>query len=151
MFIRHYSLSFCAALLCSLLLTAPASAGELVVTATVQDHILLLEPAQPGTLARQLPTVDTAALVERLQALRTDLIERKAMLLQLAEQQKLDAGDALITAIMPGGLLFAGYRKVRLEQTRSELATVNTEIDEIGRDLQAFQFRTGQLVVAKRQ
>lgn len=111
----------------------------------------MLEPAQHDMLARQLPAVDTTALVEKLQALRTDLIERKALLLQRVEKQTLDAGDAVITTIMPGGLLYAGYRKVRLEQTRSELATVNTEIEEIARDLQAFQFRTGPLVVAKRQ
>jgi hypothetical protein len=41
--------------------------------------------------------------------------------------------------LMPGGLLYAGYREVRYEQAKNELADVSADIEEFSSDLLALQ------------
>jgi hypothetical protein len=116
------------AIISSVSLLSPAFAGEL------PDPV-----AAPAKLAIQLPEVDRDALVEMLGELRTRLILRKQELLQLVADSQLDSGDALITAIMPGGLLYAGFKKARYENARSELDRVSEDIDEYSDDILALQ------------
>lgn len=90
----------------------------------------------------QLPVIDREALIEQVSALRSLLIQRKQTLVQVVADKKLDGGDAFITAIIPGGLLYAGYKKARYEQAKNELARVNADIEEFSGDLLALQFRS---------
>jgi hypothetical protein len=109
-------------------LLAPAFAGELPGPVIA-----------PVKLAIQLPEVDRDALVEKLGELRTQLIMRKQELLQRVADSQLDGGDALISAIMPGGLLYAGFKKARYENARTELDRVSEDIDEYSDDILALQ------------
>ena len=97
-------------------------------------------------LGIQIPDVDRNALVEQVRILRSQLIRRKQALLQAVSDKKLDTKDYIITVIMPGGLLYAGYRKARYEQAKNELARVSAEIDEYSHDILAMQ--PGSLPVA---
>ena len=90
-------------------------------------------------LGIQLPDVDRNALVEQVRILRSQLIRRKQALLQAVSDKRLDTQDYIITVIMPGGLLYAGYRKARYEQAKDELARVSAEIDEYSDDILAMQ------------
>ena len=102
----------------------------------------------PGQFIIQLPDVDREALAEQVRLLRSQLIERKqALVLSVADKQ-LDGGDALITIIMPGGLLYAGYKKARYEHAKHELDRVNADIEEFSGDLLAVQSRSAPVVVA---
>ena len=105
--------------------------------------------ADDGQFIVQLPVIDRASLIEQVTALRSRLIERKQALAQTVEDKKLDGGDALITAIMPGGLLYAGIKKARYEQARNELDRVSADIETLSIDLQAVQSRTAPTVVAQ--
>jgi len=102
-----------------------------------------------GLLGFQLPNVDPEALVEKVDTLRTQLIERKEVLMRSLEEKKLDSSDVLIAAIIPGGLLYAGYKKLRYEQAKDELALLNAEIDEFGNDLLAVQAMSAPAAVAQ--
>ena len=106
-------------------------------------------PVVTGLLGFQLPDVDHEALAEKLDMLRTQLIERREVLTRSLEDEKLDSGDALIAAIMPGGLLYAGYKGLRYERTRDELARLNAEIDEFANDLLAVQAMSAPAAVAQ--
>jgi len=97
----------------------------------------------------QLPDVDREALIEQLRTLRSQLIQRKQALVQSVADKKLDGKDAVITVIMPGGLLYAGYKKARYEQAKHELARVSTDIEEYSDDLLAMQPSSAQVVVAQ--
>jgi hypothetical protein len=105
--------------------------------------------AAPAKLAIQLPQVDREALVEMLGDLRTQLILRKQALLQQVADSQLDGGDALITAIMPGGLLYAGYKKARYENTKSELDRVSEDIEEYSDDILALQSAPVPMAMAR--
>jgi hypothetical protein len=97
----------------------------------------------------QLPTVEREELAEQVVTLRSQLIEHKQALVQIVADKKLDGGDAFITAIMPGGLLYAGYKKARYEQAKNELASVSTDIEELSADLLSLQSRSAPTVVAR--
>jgi hypothetical protein len=105
--------------------------------------------SDPPQFALQLPDVDRAALIEQVRTLRSQLIQRKQALVQIVADKKLDSKDAIITVIMPGGLLYAGYKKVRYEQAKNELARVSTDIEEYTGDLMALQSRSAPVAVAR--
>ncbi len=107
------------------------------------------EQAPSNQLAIQLPDVDREALAEQVRMLRSQLIQRKQALVQIVTDRILDSSDAIITAIMPGGLLYAGYKKARYEQAKNELARVSADIDEYSGDLLAMQFSSAPVVVAQ--
>jgi hypothetical protein len=102
-----------------------------------------------GQPALQLPDVDHEALVELLGTMRSQLIQRKQALVQAVADKKPDGGDAFITAILPGGLLYAGYKQARYEQAKDELARVDAEIKEITGDLLAMQSWSPALAIAQ--
>lgn len=102
----------------------------------------------PGQFIIQLPDVDREALAEQVRLLRSQLIVRKQALVQSVADKQLDGGDALITVIMPGGLLYAGYKKARYEHAKHELERVSADIEEFSGDLLAMQSRSAPLVVA---
>jgi hypothetical protein len=103
----------------------------------------------PAKLAIQLPPVDREALVEKVRQLRTQLILRKQVLLQFVADEQLDGGDAFITVIMPGGLLYAGYKKARCESAKNELDRISADIEEYSDDLLAMQSAPVPLAMAQ--
>jgi hypothetical protein len=93
----------------------------------------------PGQLAIQLPGVDREELVDLVTTLRSQLILRKQELVQAVEESHFEGSDAILAAILPGGLLYAGFQKARHEQAREELDTVNAEIEQYSSDILAMQ------------
>lgn len=120
-------------------------AGFILQTAYADD----LPVTAPDRFAIQLPVVDREALGEQLRALRSQLILRKQALVQAVADQQLDSGDAILTAILPGGLLYAGYKRARQAQANSELARVSAEIEELSGDLLALESSATTVMVAQ--
>lgn len=100
-------------------------------------------------IGTRLPVVDRGALIRTLKQLRSQLIERKQALVQIVADKKLDGGDAIITAVMPGGLLYAGYKKIRYDQAKNELDSVSADIEEFSGDLLAMQSMSTPVLVAQ--
>jgi hypothetical protein len=96
-----------------------------------------------------LPDVDRETLVADLEQLRSALIRHKRELAQQVEDRKLNGNDALITAIMPGGLLYAGIRKARYENAKGALAALEADIAEMSADMLAMQDLTTTVAVAQ--
>jgi hypothetical protein len=116
------------AIFCAALMSQAARAEQLLLTVSIKD-----------LLSTQLPDVDQQALVEKISALRSQLIQRKQALLQIVEDSDLDGRDAILSAILPGGLIYAGFKKARHEQAQDELAQVNADIQEYSSDILAMQ------------
>jgi len=123
---------------CTAFMLQTAHAEQAPVTVSSLDQLVI-----------QLPTIDHEALIEQVSTLRSLLIQRKQQLVQIIEDKKLDGGDAFITAILPGGLLYAGYKKARYEQAKNELARVNADIKEFSGDLLVLQFRLVPVAMAR--
>jgi hypothetical protein len=115
-----------------------AHAEQTLVSVSGTDHFII-----------QLPSVDGGVLLDEMATLRSQLIKYKQALVQLVADKQLTGRDAIITAIMPGGLLYAGYKKARYEQAKSELAGVNADIESLTDDLLVMQSRAAPTVVAQ--
>ena len=124
-------------IICSASLVQPAAAEQPSVPGTA-----------PAKLTIQLPYVDRDVLVEKISQLRSRLIHRKQELMQVVADKQMDGGDALITVIMPGGLLYAGYKKARYESAKNELDRVSEDIGEYSDDLLAMQAAAVPLAMA---
>ena len=107
--------------------------ASMLQTARAEQAPVLLNT--PDQLVIHLPEIDHVALAEQVRTLRSQLIQHKQKLVQIVTDKKLDGGDAIITAIMPGGLLYAGYKTAGYEQAKSKLARVNADIEEFSNDL----------------
>lgn len=120
---------------------------------------LLLQPAyagqpqgvtgNPDRFAIQLPAVDREELADLVRTLRSQLILRKQELVQTVEDGQFEGNDAVLAAILPGGLLYAGYRKIRHENAMDELARVDAAIQEYSSDILALQSGTAPIAVAR--
>jgi hypothetical protein len=109
----------------------------------------VMYPAGVSGLVLQLPTTPSAAeLLAQVRALRADLRTESEALSTRVEETRFGAKDALIAAIMPGGLLYAAFRKHSGDQARKELETVSAELEELNHDLLALQVTTGEVLVA---
>ncbi len=127
-------------------LIATISTASLVQPASAEQ--LQVSGAAPAQLTVQLPYVDRDALVEDVRLLRSRLIQRKQELTQLVADKQMDGGDALITVIMPGGLLYASYKKARYESAKNELDRISEDIEEYSDDLLAMQSAPTPLAMA---
>lgn len=111
-------------------------------------HTLHAAPA-PDLATIALPDVDRATLAEDVEALRSRLIARKQELARKVAARKPDGGDALITAILPGGLLYAGIRQARYAQAQRELESISADIRELSTDLVALQADDSAVFIAQ--
>jgi hypothetical protein len=84
-----------------------------------------------------MPAVDPQQLAENIETLHDDLVQNQQHLALKVEETRLNAGDAVITVIMPGGLLYAGYRKREHTRAVDDLAAVSGVIEELKGDLAA--------------
>ena len=126
------------AIFCTAFMLQTARAEQAPVTVGALDQFVI-----------QLPVIDREALIEQVSTLRSLLIQHKQKLMQIVADKKLDGGDAFITAIMPGGLLYASYKKARYEQAKNELARINADIEEFSGDLLALQFSIVPVAMAE--
>jgi len=128
------------AIFCSAFMLQTAHAEQPLVLITTPDQFVI-----------QLPGVDREALIERVRTLRSQLIQRKQALVKVIADKKMDSSDTVIASIMPGGLIYAAYKKTSYEQSRNELAGINADIEECSDDLLAMQTGAAPVFVARLQ
>ena len=109
------------------------------------------DTANAGGFYIDLPAVNYRRLIGLIRTYQSSLTHREGAMTRYLDEHQLDATDALITAILPGGLIYALVRKGNLEQVKAELADVSEEIDELAHDLLAMQAEAGELTVAQLQ
>jgi len=125
------------------------STAFMLQTAHAGQPLVLV--TSPNQFVIQLPDIDREALIEQVRILRSQLIQRKQALVKIIADKKMDGSDALITTLMPGGLIYAVYKKTSYEQSRSKLASINADIEECSDDLLAMQSGAAPVFVAQVQ
>jgi len=90
-------------------------------------------------LVSNIPAVTTDTLMNQSRQLLVILDAKKATISQEIKNASFDAKDALISIIMPGGLLYASYRKHVHTQAKEQLIQVTNERNELAKDLLAIQ------------
>lgn len=114
-------------------------AKEIISNEGLQSIIVKAKSIDQGGFIYDIQKVDSKLLADDVEKLRSDLVRHQYELVKLVAQNELDAGDVIITVIMPGGLLYAGYRKHKLEQAKDTLLIVSDDISELSNDLLALQ------------
>jgi hypothetical protein len=130
--------------------TTPATvlaemAADPVTTAQSRHWV---HAANDDGLYIDLPRANHNQLMVRIRTYLASLTHREEEITKYLDENQLDAKDALITAIMPGGLVYAAVRKASLEQANAELAEISEDMDELSRDLLAMQAESRVLTVA---
>lgn len=129
------------------LLGAKTAVAEDVVSLQQDAHqARLVSMVGPQGFITQLQVVDADTLSEQVQVLRSQLILRKQQLVREVDEKQLDSGDALLTVLMPGGLLYAGYKKAAYESARNNLEEVSEDITEYSHDLSVLAGQTSVTV-----
>lgn len=59
------------------------------------------------------------------------------------------SSDAIITVFIAGGLLDAGYKKIRYDQAKKELVNISADIEEFSSDLPATQPMPVQVAITQ--
>lgn len=131
-----------------LIMVKPAAAEDTVMLQPDDRRAGVLTMVGPQGFITRLQVVDADALAEQVQQLRSELIARKQQLVDEVDEKKLDSGDALLTVLMPGGLLYAGYKKAAYERARNDLAEVSDDISEYSRDLVEIGRRVTPVAIA---
>jgi hypothetical protein len=88
-------------------------------------------------------------LIALLRNYQAALAQRGKEITRYLDENQLDVTDALITVIMPGGLVYAAVRKANIEEARDELTEITESMDELSRDLLVMQAEAGELTLAK--
>ena len=99
-------------------------------------------------LTVNLPALSRAELKTRLAQFQARMSQQKAELSINEEEARFDAKDALITLVMPGGLLYAAYRQQQHHQTASRFEQVSERLDELRSDLVAFRVTADDSLLA---
>ena len=135
----------------SLLMTHAVNAGDVVVSTAAEDRSSPINIVGPEGFVIQLPAVDIDALAEQLRELRSSLISRKQKLANELETKQFDSGDTLLALVMPGGLIYAGYKKAACARARHDLDEVSETIAEYSGDLALLQAQLQPVAVAQLQ
>lgn len=139
-------------------MTHAVNADEFVTSIASEYQSSLVAPKYQSSLVNmtgpkgfvtQFMTVDRGTLVEQLVELRSSQIERKQELAGELDEKKFDTTDVILTLVLPGGLIYAGYKKAAYASTRNSLTKVSKNIAENSSDLSSLQGRMPPVAVAQ--
>jgi len=78
---------------------------------------------------------DVASLLSELGSTYRECQDYRRELSAAVEDMQIDAGDIVITVILPGGLLYLGQKKVRLMAMESDLDSIDTVLVDLETDV----------------
>lgn len=133
----------------SLAMSHAVIAGDVVTLMAPQYRSSLVNMTGPKGFVTQLLVVDRGTLVEQLSELRSLQIARKQELANLLQEKKFDTTDMLIALVMPGGLVYAGYKKAAYARTRNNLDEVSKNIAVSSSDLEMLREQMWPIAVAQ--
>lgn len=137
------------AVLTGLLLTTHAvNADDVPVSTTQSDQPVLVSMIDQKGFVVQLPAIDSGTLLEQLRVLRSALIAHKQVLAGKLDEKRFDSGDALLAVVMPGGLLYAGYKKAAHARALNNLEEISKNIATYSDDLAVLQEQLQPVSVA---
>ena len=129
MFVYRYHKQLLVPLL--LLLASSVSGGTLAAPAAAswqQDRTL---HAAAGGLLYSLPQIDRQQLGDEISRLNLALKARQQELAGELEKSRMTAGDAVLAAVLPGGLIYAAVKQQRKARAEAELQQVAAQLEDL--------------------
>ncbi|MCW8975748.1 MAG: hypothetical protein OQL10_08520 [Sedimenticola sp.] len=120
----------------SLILLSLSSAvmgREIEATSQNWKNTRTLESASNG-LIYSLPEIDQTALQSEVKELSHQLQQRQEELNKFISDNKFSASDAVIIAALPGGLIYAAFKKQKSVTAQKNLDYVRSQLDSLKYD-----------------
>jgi hypothetical protein len=95
-------------------------------------------------LTSLLPATTPLELLRQVQTCRNKKLVRQIELDKSLKTSQFGIKDALITAIMPGGLVYATFRNMEHKQVESQLENLMNELSQLNRDLDMLKLAVGE-------
>jgi hypothetical protein len=135
------------AMLYSMLSIPTAIAGGTTPAQPPVDVFVMAGYTDQQGFVVEIPAIDPQLLTEQLKDLRAALLLRRAELVTVIEDLEMGDVETILSVLLPGGLIYAGYRKHEYEAARHDLAEVDAEINELASDLSNFESVLGDVAV----
>lgn len=123
------------------------SVGVPAAATTADIHWLPQTDAQGMTV--NMPHIDSEVLVMRLAELQSRLKLDKLSLNKQVEQTRMKGKDTVLAALLPGGLIYAAYKKTSHSRAVKQYEQVETQLAEIDEDMLAFKTDNSTIVIAR--
>ena len=107
-----------------------------------------LKVQHSGGLTSNMPALSRGELKARLAELQARLIHQKAKLSVNEEDARFNAKDAMITLVMPGGLLYGAFRQHQHHQAAGQFEQVSGQLADLRSDLVAFRVTADDSLLA---
>lgn len=134
-------------LLIMMVCTCSTAAADSVFTNTEQRNLF----TDKKGFTHSLPRIERSILLTELKLLQFELWSKQQRLLTLLKQKSFKVTDAIITLVAPGGILYALARQQDLKKTRTNLAKVHIEIDQLRKDVLALETSQHEIQIALAQ
>ena len=82
-----------------------------------------------------LQLVDPVILAKDVESLKASLVKQQSKLEKILQAKKLSSSDAIITLIIPGGMLYASYRIYEQQKLKKSLLSITYDINDLSNDL----------------
>lgn len=142
------------ACLALMLISAAAQAANTTGTGPLESTDSVWIQVNPGTgLINSLPATIPAELIGRMEAMRAGLRAQKTRLARIAQERRFSPRDALVSIVLPGGLLYAAMVQQRHYQAAERAKEASARLDEMNRNLAEYRsiLFGSPLMVATRQ
>jgi hypothetical protein len=117
-----------------ILLIALILGGIFTTTDTLAEERIIQQ--DPAGFCISLPQVEPISLTQHIREWRASLEAQQLALEERIERLKFNTMDALITLVMPGGLLYAIVKRSKQVQRRETLSLLTRDIEQLTGDLQ---------------
>jgi hypothetical protein len=97
-----------------------------------------------------MPNINLDTLVDEIAALKTELKHDESRLARRVEEKRVTGNDKVLSFLMPGGLLYAAYKKSAYNKAVRDHELVSSRLNEITTDLVALTAIDGPIAVAQR-
>jgi hypothetical protein len=128
------------------LLALTVQAADAVDSTNLESSWLYVE--QDSGLITNIPAMERKELIGSLKEVTQSLSQEREQLSNTVEKKKFTGKDTLISAILPGGMLYASYRMASYKNAKKELADVSISIEELTSDVVRLSAIDGETRVA---
>jgi hypothetical protein len=128
------------------LLALTVQAADAVDSTNLESSWLYVE--QDSGLITNIPAMERKELIGSLKEVTQSLSQEREQLSSTVEKKKFTGKDTLISAILPGGMLYASYRMASYKNAKKELADVSISIEELTSDVVRLSAIDGETRVA---
>ena len=105
---------------------------------------------QGGGLIANIPAYETYQVLSQAQNVRSELKAQKNKSVEEVENTRFKTSDAIIAAIMPGGLIYAAHKKQKHHQAKEELKTVTAQLNGLDEGLNFLKIASSKETFASR-